>query len=902
MKIKLITAFFALTLTVAGARADNNTPPYKDPSQPIDVRVKDLLSRMTPDEKFWQVFMIPGDLSQGKERYKDGVFGLQTDAAAGDGATGQLLRYSNESNAYEMAKKVNEMQKYFVEETRLGIPIIVFHEALHGLCSRGAVVFPQSIAMAASWNPELMHEVSAAIAVETKARGLRDILSPVVNLANDPRWGRTEETYGECPFLSSKMGVAFVSEFEKIGVITTPKHFIANAGDGGRDSYPISFNERQIKEYYLPAFKACFEEGGSRSVMTAYNTLDGTMCSANDWLLRKVLKEEIGFRGFIITDACALGGSNDLHFTSTDYAGSAKIAMEGGLDVIFQGGYEHTPLFKRAFDEGWIDPKRLDDAVERVLRAKFELGLFEEPYIDADKAESLTNTPEHREIARRMARETFVLLKNNNNVLPLNNVKSIALIGRGTDAALLGGYAGPGANTVTILAGMKALLGNSVRINHAHGVPIDAPGGLGLTAEGYVNVPASAMSCKIGNSVKQGLKGEYYDNAFFTGKPVMTRVDESMEFGWALYSPDPAKIPFDNFSIVWTGKIKSPVSGKYNIGITANDGYRLYINGKLLVDNWRKVSFGTHTAPFDWEKGKEYDIKVEYFEPAGNARFQLVWNVGADDAKQDIADAVEAAKASDVAVITVGIREGEASDRAKLSLQGKQIEMINAVAATGKPIVVLVVGGSAVTMDGWMDKVDAIMDIWYPGDEGGHAVAEVLTGKYAPSGKLPLTFPLHEGQLPFVYNHKPTGRIDDYNNLSGQPLFPFGYGLSYTTFEYSDIKFDKKEIGVNGSTKVRCKVRNSGKAEGTEVVQLYMKDVIASVSQPVTQLKGFQKISLKPGEVKEVTFEITPEMLKLLNAEMNWVVEPGEFRFMIGASCKDIRLHGNINVTNVRER
>jgi beta-glucosidase len=895
--MKYIIAFFAFALTFSGVRAENGIPLYKDPSQPIDVRVKDLLSRMTPDEKFWQIFMIPGDLSQGKERYKDGIFGLQTDADAGDGATGQLLRYSNESNAYEMAKKVNEMQKYFVEETRLGIPIIVFHEALHGLCSRGAVVFPQSIAMAASWNPNLMHEVSAAIAVETKARGLRDILSPVVNLASDPRWGRTEETYGEDPLLSSMMGVAFVSEFEKRGVITTPKHFISNVGDGGRDSYPIYYNERQIKEYYLPPFKACFQEGGSRSVMTAYNSLDGSMCSANDWLLRKVLKEEIGFHGFIITDACALGGSNDLHLTSEDYAHSAKIAMENGLDVIFQGGYEHTPLFKKAFDEGWIDPKLIDDAVSRVLRIKFELGLFEEPYIDAEKAESLTNTPEHREVARRMARETFVLLKNNHNVLPLNNVKSVALIGRGIDAQLLGGYAGPGANTVTILEGMKTLLENSVKINHAQGVAIDPPGGLGLSAEGYVNVPSSALSCNINGVVKKGLKGEYYDNSTLTGKPVLTRVDEEMEFGWALYSPDPEKMTFDNYSAVWTGKIKSPVSGKYNIGITANDGYRVYINGKLLVDNWRKVSFGTHTAPFNWEKGKEYDIKVEYFEPAGNARFQLVWNVGVDKAwKKDIADAVAAAKASDVAVVTVSIREGEASDRAKLSLQGKQIEMLNAVAATGKPVVVLVTGGSAITMDGWMDKVDAIMDIWYPGDEGGHAVAEVLTGKYAPSGKLPLTFPLHEGQLPFVYNHKPTGRIDDYNNLSGQPLFPFGYGLSYTTFEYSDIQFDNSEISANGSTKVRCKVRNNGQTEGAEVVQLYMKDLIASVSQPVTQLKGFQKINLKPGEVKEVTFEIRPEMLKLLNKEMKWTVEPGDFRFMIGSSCKDIRLHGNLHV------
>ena len=887
--MRFIVAFFALALAAFSATAQTQQPPYKDPAQPIEVRVQDLLSRMTPDEKFWQVFMIPGDLSQGTERYKDGIFGFQFDAASGDGATGQLLRYSPESNAYEMAQKVNDMQKFFTEQTRLGIPVIVFHEALHGLCSRGAVAFPQSIAMAASFNTDLMREVSSAIAVETKARGIRDILSPVVNLAMDVRWGRTEETYGECPYLSSRMGVAFVSEFEKRGVITTPKHFIANVGAGGRDSYPIAFNERYIKEYNLPAFKACFQEGGSRSVMTAYNTIDGTMCSASDWLLRKVLKEEIGFRGFVITDACALGGSNELHMTSKDFAESAKIAMEGGLDVIFQGGYEHHTLFKEAFDKGMIDPQRIDDAVARVLRAKFELGLFENPYVDADMAEALTNTPEHREVARRMARETFVLLKNDNNTLPISNAKSVALIGYDIAAGRLGGYAGPGTNTVSILDGMKEMYGNSVKINYAPGVA--------LAHADYVTVPSSALSTQYEGSKKEGLKGEYWDNSDFEGKSAITRVDNGFNFSWTLHSPQQGTLPFDSYSIVWTGKIAAPVSGRYEIGAIGNDGYRIWIDGKLIVDNMRKVSYGTKTVPFNWTKGKEYDIKIEYYETAGPGYFNLVWNIGVNDSwKQQIQQAVAAARASDVAVVTVGIAEGEFSDRAKLSLQGKQEEMINAVAATGTPIVVLLVAGSAITMDNWIDNVDAIMDIWYPGDEGGHAVAEVLTGKYSPSGKLPITFPVHEGQLPLVYNHKPTGRGNDYNNLNGRPLFPFGYGLSYTTFEYSDFKFDNNKIGVNGKTIVRCKVKNNGSVEGAEVVQLYMKDVVSSLAQPVTQLKGFEKVNLKPGEIKEVEFEINPETLKLLDANMKWTVEPGDFRFMIGSSSKDIRLRGILTV------
>jgi beta-glucosidase len=339
---------------------------YKDPKQPVDARVKDLLSRMTVEEKFWQLFMIPADLSDGKEKYAKGIFGFQVSAKGNTDAAGQLLNYSAASNAMETAKLINKMQHYFVEETRLGIPIIAFDEALHGLVRDGATAFPASIGLAASWDIPFMNRVSTAIARETKSRGIRQILSPVVNIAADVRWGRVEETYGEDPFLSSEMGVAFVAPFEKMGVVTTPKHFLANSGDGGRDSYPIDLDERLLEEIYLPPFKACFERGGSRSVMTSYNSLNGSPATANNWLLNGWLKQQENFKGFIISDASAVGGANVLHYTASDYDDASAKAINNGLDVIFQTAYEHYKLFIPPFLDGRINSKTIDEAVTRV--------------------------------------------------------------------------------------------------------------------------------------------------------------------------------------------------------------------------------------------------------------------------------------------------------------------------------------------------------------------------------------------------------------------------------------------------------------------------------------------------------------------------------------------------------
>ncbi|MBK7028856.1 MAG: glycoside hydrolase family 3 C-terminal domain-containing protein [Bacteroidales bacterium] len=881
---------FLLLFCFNAASQAQDVLPYKNPSLGIDERVKDLLGRMTADEKFWQLYMIPGDLSLGKEKLKHGIFGLQVDAKGETtDAAGQMLTYGGSSDASLFAEKVNEIQRFFVNETRLGIPIIPFAEALHGLGMGGSTSFPQSIGLAASWDTSLMRQVSSAIAIEVKSRGIRQVLDPVINIARDVRWGRVEETYGEDPYLTSLMGSCYIDAFEKIGVIATPKHFAVNVGDGGRDSYPIHYNERLLEEVYFPAFKSGFQKAGARSVMSSYNSLDGTPCTAHDWLLNKKLKQEWGFRGFVISDACAVGGANVLHYTAADYTEATEDAMEGGLDVIFQTDYEHHTLFKDAFDKGLIPSSVIDSAVTRVLRAKFQSGLFENPYVDSKEAGIWNGHALHRQLALQAARESIVLLDNKAETLPLNaGITRIAVIGHDAVEARLGGYSGPGINKVSILDGLR---------KHAPaGMEITYSPGCGRSYEPYRVVPSANLSSTKSDLKVQGLKGEYFNNLNLVGTPVLTRTDSQLSFGWTLYSPDPA-LAFDCYSIRWTGKIIAPSTGTFHLGIEGNDGYRLYFDGKLLIDNWQKSSFQTQMVEVQFIQGNEYDIRVEYFESSGSARLKLIWDAGIDKQTDElIKEAVKTAIDADVAVIVAGINEGEFNDRAFLKLPGKQEEMIQAICSAGKPVIVVLTGGSAITMNTWKDQVSAILDVWYPGEAGGDAVAEVIYGKYNPAGRLPITFPVFEGQLPLVYNHKPTGRGDDYTDLTGMPLFPFGYGLSYSKFEYSDLQIDHPGIQAGQTAHVRFKVRNIGKLSGDEVCQLYIRDELASVARPVKELKGFQRITLAPGEEKMLSFEISPESLSMLDINNKLTIEPGIFRIMIGASSMDIRLMGNLRV------
>ncbi|HXI34188.1 MAG TPA: glycoside hydrolase family 3 N-terminal domain-containing protein [Gemmatimonadales bacterium] len=865
-------------LACAAPLAAQTRPAYRDAHLPTAARVRDLLGRMTLTEKFWQLYMSPGDLDDSTHDYSHGAFGLQI-ATADSGDAAAIARAH--------AARINAIQRYFVEHTHLGIPIIPFDEAVHGLARPGATMFPQAIALAATWDTGLVAGVARAIARETGSRGVRQVLSPVLNIASDVRWGRVEETYGEDPYLAGEMGRAFVTAFERAGIVATPKHFIANVGDGGRDSYPAEFDQRTLEERFFPPFREAITAAHARSVMTAYNSVSGVPATQNRALLTGVLKRDWGFSGFVISDAAATAGPTVLQHTEASTATSVADALAAGLDVVFQSSYEQHRPYLDAFTRGLIPRAVIDSAVARVLRVKFALGLFEHPYVDPDSAAYWNGNAAHLALAREAARESIVLLKNARGVLPLSrDIKSIAVIGGDAVEARLGGYSGPGVAPVSILDGIRAAAGPAVAVRYASGP--------GRRAPEYVTVPAE--------SFRGGLHGEYFDNNALAGTPRVARTDALIDFRWTLNSPARG-IPYDWYSARWTGTLTVPPAGVHRIGIEGNDGYRLYVDGKLLIDDWAKRSFGARLVDVALAPGSSHDVRLEYFESTGNARLRLVWDAGVvDDWRERIDSAAALARQSAVAVVVAGIEEGEFRDRAMLELPGHQEDLIAAVAATGTPVVVVLVGGSAITMSRWLDQVDGVLDVWYPGEQGGSAVADVLFGGADPAGRLPITFPVAAGQLPLVYNHTPTGRGDDYVDLTGQPLFPFGYGLSYTTFAYSDLAITPDTIGPGDSSVVTCRVKNTGGRAGDDVVQLYLHDELASVARPVMALAGFARVHLAVGEEREVRFTLPPERLRLFDPTGRWVVEPGDFRVMIGASSKDIRLRGFLTVRSAAGR
>lgn len=885
------TALALASLSSTG-RAQTTTAfasaPYHDARLPIDARVRDLLGRMTLEQKFWQLFMVPGDLTNPANDYSNGIFGLQIamPREAGGAPTADSLAPGQAARAH--AESINAIQRYFVEKTALGIPIIPFEEAVHGFVRAGGTMFPQAIALAATWDTTLMRNVTVAIARETGSRGVRQVLSPVINIADDVRWGRVEETYGEDPYLTAMMGRVFVSSFERAGIVATPKHFVANVGEGGRDSYPIDIDPRLLEENYFPPFKTAITEAGAQSIMSAYNAVDGSPASQNRALLTKTLKQDWGFSGFVISDAAAVGGATVLLHTEANTATATADALNAGLDVIFQSSYDQNRAYLDAFRRGLIPDSVIDAAVTRVLRAKFQLGLFEHPYVDPDSAAYWNGNAAHKALALDAARASIVLLKNDRGVLPLRRtVRSIAVIGVDAAEARLGGYSGPGNAKVSILDGVREKLGTSAVLY--------APGP-GRMMTDYVVIPGTQLASTTNGQTAPGLHGEYFDNTTLAGAPRLTRTDRQVNFGWTLNSPGRG-IPFDWYSVRWTGTLTVPAGGVHRIGVEGNDGYRLYIDDKLVIDDWRNESYGTRLVDVSLAPASSHAIRMEFFESTGNARVKLVWDAGVPNQWQkQIDSAVTIAKRSDVAVVVAGIEEGEFRDRAKLELPGHQEQLISAVAATGKPVVVVLVGGSAITMSNWLDRVDGVLDAWYDGEQGGRAVADVLFGDYDPAGRLPITFPMSEGQLPLQYNHKPTGRGDDYLDLTGQPLFPFGFGLSYTTFDYSDLSVTPATVSADSVATVRCRVKNTGAVAGDEVVQLYLHQILGSVARPVIQLEGFTRVHLDVGQETEVTFRLSRAELQMLDRDMRWVVEPGAFRVMVGASSKDIRLRGELTV------
>ena len=748
--------------------SQENRPDYKNPNLPVDRRVADLLSRMTLEEKIAQLVCLWERRPQVKPQSETNFLTDRGDFSPAQAAEvmkygiGQIARQREQKGPREGAMFANAVQKWLIENTRLGIPAILHDEILHGHMAKGSTSFPQPIALATTWDPEFIAKIFTAGALETRARGSHQVLGPNLDLAREPRWGRTEETYGEDPYLTSRMAVAIVKalqgsaapRIDENHVIATAKHFAAHGQpESGTNIGPANFSERTLREVFLPSFKAAVTEAGIMSVMPSYNEIDGVPSHANRWLLQKLLREEWGFAGHVVSDYYAIPQMVDPHHVATDKSAAAKLAIEAGVDTELPDP-DAFPTLLRLVKEGQIAEATIDRAVARNLLAKFLLGLFENPYVDVERAVRVTNSPEHRALAAEAARRSITLLKNQNNLLPLNlnTLKSIAVIGPNAARVHLGGYSDDPGRGVSVLQGIKDKVGNRIKVAYAEG-------------------------CKI---TKEG--GDWFADAPHLG------------------------------------------------------------------------------------------------DPAEDQRL--------------IAEAVQVAKTADVALLVLGgnedtNKEGWAEthlgDRDSLDLVGRQNDLVKAILETGKPTVVLLINSGPLSINYIAENVSAILEGFYLGQETGVGVADVLFGDYNPSGKLTISFPRSVGQLPLYYNRKPTARRG-YLFANKEPLFPFGFGLSYTTFAYSNLKVNPTRIGIAGEARVSVTVTNTGKRAGDEIVQLYIRDLVSSVTRPIMELKDFKRISLAPGESKTVEFVITPDKLSFLDLNMKSIVEPGWFDIMVGTS------------------
>ncbi|MEQ8705925.1 MAG: glycoside hydrolase family 3 C-terminal domain-containing protein [Phaeodactylibacter sp.] len=855
MTRKIHLLLFALLLCHIQGSAQS-LPVYQDTAYTYAERADDLVQRMTLEEKIAQLqnqmhLAKPGDLGVG-------AFGFMSKDADIEAST----------EAY------NTYQRAQIEHTRLGIPATRSGEGLFAYMGNGSTSFPSPLGIAASFNPDLSARVAAVLSKELKSRGISRVLAPVVNLTRDPRWGRTNETYGEDPYLSGIMGAAYVREMEKAGLSTMVKHFAANMGLDGQFTGPVHFTERHLREYYFPAFKTCIEAGAS-SVMMAYNNIDGIPCATNPWLIQGILKDEWGLEGFVSTD----GNSSTLIFEEAGiYKTPKELAaalMNAGCDKSSPSSFFDEPL-REAIKEGLVPVARLNDAVRRILLQKLETGIFEQPYADPAAAIRLNNHPDHRAVAREAAQQALVLLKNDNQCLPFSkSVQKVAVVGPLADWLMVGHYGGFGREEVTVLDGIRQLL-PAAEVTYTKGVEMQYFGYPPID-ERHLNGPVQAA---------------YFDNENLEGQPKIVRSENRIEHDWK--NARPKGIPASNFSVRWSGSFNSPVSGPVRFGVTMDDGARLYLDGQLIIDEWKGGGRRMKEAVVELEQGKTYPFTLEYFDGGFSSYVQLGWDI---NEAINIPKAVEAAMDADAVVVVAGMYENENWDRTSLDLSVPQEELIRTLAALGKPMAVVLQSGTVLTMYKWIDDVDAVMMAWYPGCEGGHAIASALFGNYNPGGKLPITFPKVTGQVPLNYNRHPNGKgkikfIGDFN----EPLFPFGHGLSYSQFEYDGLELSASMIRPGDTVTVRFRVTNTSDRAGEEVAQLYLHDNYASVTQPIKKLVGFKRFALEPGETQRVTLKILPEQLKIWDINMNHVIEPGTFELMVGTSSEDLRLSTSLTV------
>jgi beta-glucosidase len=769
--------FCLISLVLLSSAQD--APAYRNSQLPVEQRVTDLLGRMTLEEKVAQLggaWENRGSLPSVPESMffvdRKGNFLPDRAAALMKNGLGQMSRPSEQREPREMAEFTNLLQRWMQEHTRLGIPVMFHEECLHGHAALGGTSFPQAIALASTWDPSLVHDVFTATAAEVRARGAQECLAPVLDLARDPRWGRTEENYGEDPYLTSRIGVAAIRGFQGEGplidkqhVLATAKHFAVHGQpEGGTNVAPGNYSERVIREYFLRPFEAAVKEGRVRTVMASYNEIDGIPSHSNKHLLDDILRHEWGFDGILVSDYFGVTELGTIHHVVSSNEEAARVALESGVDIELPYAATYGTLVEQV-REGKVAEATVNTAVARVLRQKFLAGLFDDPFVDPAYAEKITNSPEHRQLALKAAHEALILLKNQNDLLPLDRAKfkKIAVIGPDAADVHLGGYSNNPGRGVSVLQGVKDKAGSGMEVLYAEGTKI------------------------------------------------------------------------------------------------------------------------TETAA-DWNADKVV---------LGDAALN----------QKRIAEAVPVAKKADVILLVLGENEQTSreawavdhpGDRDSLDLLGNQDDLVKAMLGLGKPVIVLLLHGRPNSINYIAEHVPAILDGWYLGQEGGTAVADVLFGDYNPAGRLPISVPRSVGQLPDYYYQKPSAKRE-YLGTSTEPLFPFGFGLSFTKFTYANLRLTQNAIGPLGQTRVQVDVTNAGARAGEEVSQLYIRDTVSSVTRPVKELRGFQRISLDPGQTKTVEFTLGPDELSFLNRDMKRVVEPGTFKIMVGGNSHDL-IQTDLNV------
>ncbi len=778
------------------------------------------------------------------------------------------------------------------------------NEALHGVVRPGNfTVFPQAIGLASMWNPELHYEIATAISDEARGRWneleqgkkqtaqFSDLLtfwSPTVNMARDPRWGRTPETYGEDPFLSGTLGAQFVKGLQGnhskyLKVVATPKHFAGNNEEHNRFECDMRTSEKNLREYYLPAFEQCVKEGKAASIMTAYNAINGVPCTVNNWLLQKVLREEWGFDGYVVSDcgAPALLVSHHKYIKTKEVA--AMLSIKAGLDLECGDNVYMQPLLN-AYWQRMVSDEDINTAAYRVLRARMKLGLFDNPQNNPYNKISpeIVGSEKHKGLALEAARQSIVLLKNKNNTLPIDmkKIKSIAVVGINAANCEFGDYSGfPVNQPVSVLQGIKDKVGDQVKIVHAPWVS---------ALDGYEMITAGYFP--------EGLRAEYFSNRHLEGEPKV-RTDEWINYEPANQAPDPF-LPKSPISIRWKGKLRPTVSGNYTFAFSSDDGCRLMINGKRVIDSWHNRAVSTDTFSMDLEAGKDYEIQAEYFDDRDAAVAKLAWKIPVVDKKDRLAlygNAGKAVRECEMTIAVLGINksiEREGQDRQDIALPKDQEEFIREIYKVNPNTVVVLVAGSSLAIN-WIDEnIPAILNAWYPGEQGGTAVAEVLFGDYNPGGRLPLTYYNDLNEIPPFDDYDITkGRTYMYFNK--KTLYPFGYGLSYSSFSYENMSV--KDNG--GDLEVSFDVKNTGKMNGDEVAQLYVKLPDTNRPIPIKQLKGFKRIHVKAGKAERVEIKVEKENLRVWDEKKEAFVTPaGKYVFMIGSSSADIRLNKEVEI------